>query len=301
MYLARIAKIEEVLKDEETAHLVIDNNRVTSENLVTGLEVEYEEFEKGVKVKAHVKDGVVVEKPVHLCFGISKEKFLQEIKMDFTVGKNASVDVFSHCVLIRRGKHIMDANILIENGGRYSYHEKHIHGSQGGLEVYPRARIEIREEGRFQADFELLRGRVGILDIDYEIFCQKKGIMDLTTRIKGSKNDVIRIKESGYLTGERSKGVLRSRVAVIGSASAEVYNKLVATAPHARGHIDCKEVIKDNATATAVPAVDVRHPKALITHEASIGSVDKKQLETLMSRGLNEDEATELIIEGLLS
>ena len=50
-----------------------------------------------------------------------------------------------------------------------------------------------------------------------------------------------------------------------------------------------------------VPVVDVQHPKAHVTHEAAIGSVDTKQLETLMSRGLTEDEAVELIIQGLLT
>lgn len=48
-------------------------------------------------------------------------------------------------------------------------------------------------------------------------------------------------------------------------------------------------------------SVEVHHPKAHVTHEASIGSLDNKQFETLMSRGLTEDEATDLIIEGLLS
>jgi Fe-S cluster assembly scaffold protein SufB len=47
--------------------------------------------------------------------------------------------------------------------------------------------------------------------------------------------------------------------------------------------------------------VEVRNPRAHITHEASIGSVDSKELQTLMSRGHNEEEAVELIIEGLLS
>ncbi|HPB48623.1 MAG TPA: SufD family Fe-S cluster assembly protein, partial [Exilispira sp.] len=41
-------------------------------------------------------------------------------------------------------------------------------------------------------------------------------------------------------------------------------------------------------------------PKAQVTHEAAIGSVDSKQLETLMSRGLSEDEAVDLIVSGLL-
>jgi hypothetical protein len=47
--------------------------------------------------------------------------------------------------------------------------------------------------------------------------------------------------------------------------------------------------------------VDVKDPRAHVTHEAAIGSVDSKQLQTLMSRGLSEEEAVELIIQGLLS
>ena len=49
-----------------------------------------------------------------------------------------------------------------------------------------------------------------------------------------------------------------------------------------------------------MPIVEVKI-SAHVTHEASIGSVDLKQLETLMSRGLSEEQATELIIQGLLS
>ena len=51
----------------------------------------------------------------------------------------------------------------------------------------------------------------------------------------------------------------------------------------------------------ATPVVEVKHPKAHVTHEAAIGSVDTKQLETLMSRGLGEEEAIDLIVQGLLS
>ncbi|MFW5857843.1 MAG: SufD family Fe-S cluster assembly protein, partial [Planctomycetota bacterium] len=69
----------------------------------------------------------------------------------------------------------------------------------------------------------------------------------------------------------------------------------------ARGHVDCKEIVQDRAVARAVPIVEVLDPQAHVTHEAAIGSVDSKQLQTLMSRGLSEDEAVDLIIEGLLT
>jgi Fe-S cluster assembly scaffold protein SufB len=75
----------------------------------------------------------------------------------------------------------------------------------------------------------------------------------------------------------------------------------VADAPFARGHVDCKEIVQGQGVARAVPIVEVNHPTAHVTHEAAIGRVDSKQLETLMARGLSEDEAVELIIEGLLS
>ncbi len=95
--------------------------------------------------------------------------------------------------------------------------------------------------------------------------------------------------------------MLTSKIAVRDEASAEIYNRITAEAPYARGHVDCKEIVKDNGTATAIPVVDVRNSLAHVTHEAAVGSVDKKQLETLMARGLDEDEASELIIQGLLS
>ena len=125
--------------------------------------------------------------------------------------------------------------------------------------------------------------------------------MEMFTRISGFENDVIKVKETGHLIGERARGVLKSRIAVPDSAKAKVYNKLTASAAYARGHVDCKEIIQGNGVASAVPIVEVCHPKAHITHEAAIGSVDSKQLQTLMAHGLSEDDASELIIEGMLS
>ena len=40
--------------------------------------------------------------------------------------------------------------------------------------------------------------------------------------------------------------------------------------------------------------------RAKLTHEAAIGSVDKKQVETLMARGLTEDEAVDIVVKGML-
>ncbi len=53
-------------------------------------------------------------------------------------------------------------------------------------------------------------------------------------------------------------------------------------------------------TLGSFPIVEVSNAQAHVTHEAAIGSVDNKQLETLLTRGLSEDQAVDLIIQGLL-
>jgi Fe-S cluster assembly scaffold protein SufB len=123
----------------------------------------------------------------------------------------------------------------------------------------------------------------------------------MVARLIGRGDDRVVIRETGRLVGEYARAALQSHIALRDSAQAEVFNTISATAPYARGHVDCKEIVQDEAVAKAVPIVEVSDPKAHVTHEAAIGSVDSKQLQTIMSRGLDEDAAVELIIEGLLS
>jgi uncharacterized protein len=177
----------------------------------------------------------------------------------------------------------------------------HVHGRHGGVKVVPKAEVVLEEGAKFHTDFELVKGMVGDIDIEYDAVCHARSVLEMSARISGRGSDKIRIHEKARLVGDHARGVLVSNIAVREQASALIKNTLVAQAPHARGHVDCKEIVQGGARAEAIPIVSVEDPKAHVTHEAAIGSVDSKQLETLMARGLNEDEATDLIIEGLLS
>ncbi|MBN1809024.1 MAG: SufD family Fe-S cluster assembly protein [Planctomycetes bacterium] len=292
----------DVLTDD-VARLVVHENKVLGSHLVPGLSVDVEETASGIDAAITVKAGTVVARPVHMCFGVLPEEGLQEILLRINVQDGAKVSILAHCTFPNALKvvHRMNADIHVGKNAEYAYFERHVHGDRGGVTVLPKAAVRVDEGGRFRTEFELIKGRVGRMDIDYETTCLKEAVMEMIARISGSGGDVINISESGRLAGENSRGVLKSYIAVRGHAQAHVKNTLVAEAAYARGHVDCKEIVQDDAVATAVPIVEVRNPKAFVTHEAAIGSVDSRQLETLMSRGLNEEDATELIISGLLS
>jgi len=291
------------VNDPDTARLIINENKVLEQNTVPGLAVDVRELADGVDVHLVLAPDTVVEKPVHLCFGVIPATGVQRINMNVEIGARSRISINAHCTFPYAVdvKHIMDAVIRIDEDAEYSYFERHVHSESGGTEVIPKAEVHVGKGARFKTEFELLRGRVGKMDIQYTTHGDERSLVDMTARINGRGDDHIKLAEIAYLEGAHSRGVLTSKIAVRDTAVADIYNKVVATAPHARGHVDCKEVVMGQARAMANPVVDVRDPSAHVTHEAAVGSVDKKQLQTLMSRGMDEDAASELIIQGLLS
>ncbi len=287
--------------DSETAHVEIHGNKVLNTVLVEGLHVDSTETSYGVDVNIVVDSGVVNSKPVYFCFGML-ENGLQHIRMNVRFREGARARFISHCSFSEASEveHLMDADIHLEKGADYTYFERHIHSDAKGIKVVPKAKIILDEHSRFSTEFELIKGRVGLIDIDYDAVCGDYSVLELLSRISGRDDDMIKIREAGYLKGVYSRGVLTSNIAVRHDARAEILNELTATAEGAMGHVDCNEIVQDRAQARAIPIVEVRHPKAHVTHEAAIGSVDSKQLQTLMSRGLSEEEAVEMIIGGLL-
>jgi Fe-S cluster assembly scaffold protein SufB len=289
--------------DPTIARVEVHSNRVLGVHLVPGLEVDAVERENGIEAKILVAKGAVIQHPVQVCFGMIPETGIQQIVLDIEVQEGARASVLAHCTFPNavQVRHEMDAVLTIGPGAQYAYLERHVHGREGGVLVLPTSKVRVGEGARYQTDFELIRGRVGEINIDVEVTGEARSVSEVTARISGAGDDRVSINETAHLIGEHARGVLTSNIALRNAAQAVVYNTLTASAPYARGHVDCKEIVQDQAVAKAVPVVEVNHPKAHVTHEAAIGSVDSKQLETLMTRGLDEDQAVDLIIQGLLS
>jgi len=290
------------LADAETAHLVVSKRRVLSMRGVEGLEVKTRRTLSGISARVRVAEGVKLQKPVHLCFGVLHKRGTQRILMDITLERNASAHFIAHCIFPKaeRVKHIMDAKVRIGEGAELRYSETHYHGLSGGIEVLPKAVVTIGTNGRYYSDFTLVTGRVGKLGIDYTVDAGENAVAELAARVFGHADDVIRIKEKIALAGTNARGLIKTRVAIEDDAVAEVTGVTEGSAAGARGHVDCMELVKDRATAKAIPIVKVTHPLAKVTHEAAIGSVDKGQMETLMAHGLTPDEAVDVIVKGIL-
>ncbi len=292
----------EIFKDSSIAHIVVHKNRIYGMHLVDGIKVHPMETDKGAKIELIVERGKTIQYPVHLCFGIVPEQGLQEIEMRVKVEDESKIKLLAHCVFPNaiRIIHSMNAEIEIGKNAYYEYNEVHYHGEKGGIEVIPKAKVRVGEKSRFLTNFTLLKGRVGLFDMDYEAFAEKNSIIEMTARIYGYGEDKIRLREAGRLIGRGSRALIKSRVAVKDEAISEIISEITAEGEDSWGHVDCVEVVQGNAKAKAIPIVDVLKESAKVTHEAAIGRVDKKQVETLMARGLEEERAIDMVVSSML-
>jgi Fe-S cluster assembly protein SufB len=72
-------------------------------------------------------------------------------------------------------------------------------------------------------------------------------------------------------------------------------------ATNCRSHIECDTLILDDISKSdTIPTNEVRNNSSYIEHEATVSKINEDQLFYLMSRGLSEKEATQMIIMGFI-
>ena len=292
----------DALQTPRVASAIISGNHVLAVNLVEGVRIEAEELEHGVHARILVAPGTRVDYPVHLCFGMLPAEGLQHVISEFEIGAGAEVGFLAHCTFPNAVnlQHVMDARIHVGPGATMRYSEGHYHGSLGGIEVLPTTHAQVDEGGWLESEFSLVHGRVGRLEIQFEVDVASQGTVELVAKAYGSADDHIKISEVVRLNGEGARGLTKTRAAVRDRALSEIYTTAEGNAPGAVGHMDCTEIVRGGAVARNVPVVVVRDDRARVTHEAAIGSVNRQELETLMARGLDEADAVDVIIRGML-
>jgi hypothetical protein len=101
------------------------------------------------------------------------------------------------------------------------------------------------------------------------------------------------------LSGRNSRGHVVTRCVARGKAIMYSRGELIGE-NECRGHIDCRGLIADDASIYAIPMLDGLVKDCELSHEAAVGKIREEDLWYLMSRGLDENEATSLIIKGYL-
>jgi Fe-S cluster assembly protein SufB len=75
--------------------------------------------------------------------------------------------------------------------------------------------------------------------------------------------------------------------------------RVLPSAENARNHTQCDSLlIGDRCGAHTFPYTEVRHPSAHLEHEATTSKIGEDQLFYARSRGLSEEDAVSMIVNG---
>jgi len=86
-----------------------------------------------------------------------------------------------------------------------------------------------------------------------------------------------------------------------GRASYRGLLKVYRDAVGARSNVVCDALLLDpQSRSDTYPSIEIDEDDVTIGHEASVSKVGEEQLFYLMSRGLNEDEATSMVVSGFI-
>jgi Fe-S cluster assembly protein SufB len=92
-----------------------------------------------------------------------------------------------------------------------------------------------------------------------------------------------------------SKGISAGR----GSNAYRGLVRVLPSAERARNYTQCDSLLMgDQCAAHTFPYIEVRNPSARVEHEASTGRIGEDQLFYLRSRGLSEEDAVNMIVNG---
>ncbi|MEX2720858.1 MAG: SufD family Fe-S cluster assembly protein [Candidatus Wukongarchaeota archaeon] len=306
--IVQSAKTVGIIVDEmlnpESPKLLLNYNKIVGIKETKGLTIEGEELENGVMGDIIVEDGVKIKEPVHLCFGVTPSEGVQEIIPRFIVGDDAEVSFLAHCSFPNAIKftHKMEGEMIIGKNSKLFYEERHYHGKNSGAKVYPVFEVHVGPKSKFISLFSLTHGTVGTVNINMDIYAHQEAKVEIETKAYGkNKKDRVEIRDAVFLEGKDSKSIIKMRAAATNGGVVLMKGITEANAPGATGHVDCKEIVQGfGSIVAAIPIVRVTDDHARVTHEAAVGRVSQKELDTLMARGLTEDEAVDMIIRGIM-
>lgn len=251
----------------------------------------------------YVPKGVKVEKPVQSYFRINSEKMGQFERTLIIVDEGASIHYVEGCTAPQYSKdslHAAVVEIYVKKDGHCRYST--VQNWANNIVNLVTKRTLVEENGHM----EWIDGNIGSgINMKYPA-CILKG--------KNSKGTTVSIAFAGegqfqdtgakmIHLGEGSTSTIISKSICRGGGTVN-YRGTVSCGPNAKGsrsHVECDTLILDDISKSdTIPTNSGANDDMYIEHEATVSKVNEEQLFYLMSRGLTEAEATEMIVMGFI-
>ncbi len=241
---------------------------------------------------------------VHIPVIITESGLTDVVYNDFHIGKNANVIIMAGCGihndLHQNSEHDGIHRFYLEEKAKVKYVEKHYGEGKGtGKKVLnPTTEIYMKKGSKMTMDSVQIKGvddtlRITKADLDDDT------TLEISEKILTTGKETAKTEFIVNLNGENASVHVTSRSVAEGSSYQEFISNITGNTK-CYAHVECDAIIKDEGKVKAIPEIYAKNIDANLIHEAAIGKIAGEQLSKLMTLGLNESEAEEVIIKGFL-
>ena len=249
----------------------------------------------------HVKRGLKVPFPLHLFFLIQESALAQAPHIIIIAEPDSEFHLIEGCtapVLVKHSLHLDMTEAYLHEGAKVQLTV--LQNWPEYVHTRPMTRARIGKGARFiNTTVGLGTGRSNIANPKYWV--NENGYVELNGIILGQRDWYVDLGGEMYLQGRGAAGINASKAVIMDGSTVITRGRIVAEAPKTRGHISCDALLmSDRATMETYPGLVSKVDDAELSHEAAIGKIREEELFYLMSRGLSEEKATQLIVKGFL-
>lgn len=241
---------------------------------------------------------------VHIPVIITEAGINDLVYNDFYIGDDADVLIVAGCGIHNSGdeksQHDGIHTFHIGKNAKVKYVEKHYGDGDGKGErvLNPVTVIEQDENSVCEMEMVQIKG-VDSTVRDSKAYLKAGAKLIMTERLLTHGEQYARSDMDVYLEGEDASAQIISR-SVAKDKSKQIFHPNAIGNAKCRAHVQCDSIIMDEANVSSIPAITANSADAQIVHEAAIGRINNDQLIKLMTFGMDEEEAEEVIISGFL-
>ncbi|WP_084591125.1 SufB/SufD family protein [Desulfonatronovibrio magnus] len=266
-----------------------------------------DEFTRAAAEKIHggyfirTAKGAKIKEPVQSCLFIKGENVGQNVHNIMVIEEDSELHIITGCTTstdVNSALHLGISEVYIKKGGKLTFTMVHNWGEE--VMVRPRTVAIVEEGGVFASNYILLKKVKSVQSYPAVYLNGRGAVARFNSILVAPEGSYINSGNKIVLNAPETKGEIISRTITTGGTIIAP-GIIEGNAIPAKGHLECKGLILTDGVIHAIPELKGTIAGVELSHEAAVGKIAQEEIEYLMARGLDEDQATSTIVRGFMN
>ncbi len=239
--------------------------------------------------------------PVQACLYMQKDNMQQNVHNVIVAEEGSELHIISGCATsphLKRGLHVGISEFFVKKNAKITF--TMIHNWAEEVVVRPRSVARVEEGGLFVNNYISMKPVRSIQMYPTTHLVGKDAVARFYSIVVGSPGSEYDLGGRIILKEEGNRAEIVART-ISNGAKIIARGHLVGEVAGIKAHLECKGLLLNGGVIHAIPELEGHKDGVEMSHEAAVGKIAQEEISYLMSRGLNEEEATSTIVRGFLS